>query len=89
MEIITSWKFKGCSKFYYDIGFDLGVDFNCNLTCCDEKFIKDAVEKTMAEFAVHASEVDVRKIRTTTRKVIFQKSGDNFATEALVIRITK
>ena len=48
------------------------------MTCCDEKLIKDAVEKTMAEFVASASEVDVRKIKTTTRKVIFQKSGDNF-----------
>lgn len=78
MKVITSGKYKGCSQYYYDIGFDLGDDFNCNLTCCDEKFIKDAVEKTMAEFEVSASEVNVRKIRTTTRKVIFQKSGDNF-----------
>lgn len=78
MEVITSGKYKGCSRFYYDIGFDLGDDFNCNFTCCDEKFIEGAVKKTMEEFAVPASEVDVRKIRTTTRKIVFQKSGDNF-----------
>ncbi len=89
MEIIKSGKYKGYSKFYYDIGFDLGDDFNCASFCCDEKFIKQAVEKTMKEFAVHANEVNVRKIRTTTRKVIFQKSGDNFVTEASAIRITK
>lgn len=87
MEIIKSGKYKDCSKFYYDVGFDLGDDFNCASFCCDEKFIKEAVEKTMKEFAVPASEVDVRKIRTTTRKIIFQKSGDNFVTEAKAIRL--
>jgi len=78
MEIIKSGKYKDYSKFYYDIGFDCGDYFNCNLTCCDERFIKNAVEDTMVEFGVSASEVDVRKISTITKKVIFQKSGDNF-----------
>lgn len=78
MEILTSGKFKGYSKFFYDIGFDLVDNFNCNLTCSDEKLIGECVLKTMKEFDCSAEEVDVRKIRTTSRKIIYQKSGNEF-----------
>lgn len=78
MEILTSGKFKGHSKFFYDIGFDLGDFFNCNLTCSDKKLIEKCVLETMKEFNCPAEEVDVRKIRTTSLKIIYQKPGNEF-----------
>lgn len=78
MQILKSGCNKGCSVFWYDIGYDLGDDFNSVRCASYEHAIPDAVKLTAAEYDEPVKNVSVRKIRTNNGKVIWQKSGAEF-----------
>ena len=74
MKVLKSGSNKGCSQFWFDIGWDLGDDFNSARCTSYEHAIKEAVELTAADFAEPVEDVCVRKIRTNSGKVIWQKT---------------
>ncbi len=78
MRVLKSGSNKGCSEFYYSIGFNLGDWFNEVHCASYEKSIPEAVEMTAEEFGESVEGVSVRKIRTNTRRVIWEKSGAEF-----------
>ena len=78
MRVLKSGSNKGCSEFYYSIGFNLGDWFNEVHCASYEKSIPEAVEMTAEEFGESVEAVSVRKIRTNTRRVIWEKSGAEF-----------
>lgn len=78
MQILKSGNNKGCSVFWYDIGWDLGDDFNSVRCASYEHAIPEAVKLTAADYGELVEDVCVRKIRTNSGKVIWQKSGAEF-----------
>ena len=78
MRVLKSGSNKGCSEFYYSIGFNLGDWFNEVQCTSYEKSIPEAVETTAEEFGENVEGVNVRKIRTNTGRVIWEKSGAEF-----------
>lgn len=78
MRVLKNGSNKGCSEFYYSIGWDLGDWFNEVHCTSFDHAIHEAVEMTAKEFGESVEAVSVRKIRTNNRHVIWEKSGAEF-----------
>ena len=78
MRVLKNGSSKGCSEFYYSIGWDLGDWFNEVHCTSFDHAIHEAVEMTAKEFGESVEAVSVRKIRTNNRHVIWEKSGAEF-----------